>query len=194
MQKSSYLRSLVIFIFLLGSFISFGQTGLTGEDKTEKTIQDIGDVIQIVLPGAAGISTIVLWDKKGAWQFVKSYGTTIALTYGLKYAINKPRPEGATDGHAFPSGHTSSAFSGASFIQLRYGWVYGAPAYALAGFVAYSRLEGYNDRHDGWDVLGGIVVGVGSTYLFTTPYQKEHYELSFSSGEDTYLIGFKYKF
>lgn len=194
MQKSRYLLTLILFVSLLGSSFCYGQTGLTGADKTEKTVQDIGDVLQIVLPGAAAISTVVLWDKKGAWQFVKSYGTTLALTYGLKYAINKPRPEGATDGHAFPSGHTSSAFSGASFIQRRYGWAYGAPAYALAGFVAYSRLEGYNDRHDGWDVLGGILVGVGSTYLFTTPYEREHYELTFSSGDDSYLIGFKYKF
>ena len=194
MQKSRYFKTLLLFISLLGSSFSYGQEGLTGEAKTEKTIQDIGDVLQITLPGAAFISTVVLWDKKGAWQFVKSYGTTLALTYGLKYAINKRRPEGATDGHAFPSGHTSSAFSGASFIQRRYGWAYGGPAYALAGFVAYSRLEGYNDRHDGWDVLGGIVVGVGSTYLFTTPYEREHYELTFSSGGDTYLIGFKYKF
>lgn len=194
MQKSRFIIMLVLLFCMSGSSVSYGQTGLRGADKREKTIQDIGDVLQIVLPGAAGISTIVLWDKQGAWQFVKSYGTTLALTYGLKYTINKPRPEGATDGHAFPSGHTSSAFSGASFIQRRYGWAYGAPAYALAGFVAYSRLEGYNDRHDGWDVLGGIVVGVGSTYLFTTPYQREHYELTFSSGEDTYLMGFKYKF
>jgi membrane-associated phospholipid phosphatase len=194
MEKSRVIITLVLFIFLAGSTFSYGQSGLTGSDKTEKTVQDIGDVLQLAIPGAAAISTVVLWDKKGAWQFVKSYGTALALTYVLKYTINKPRPEGATDGHAFPSGHTSSAFSGASFIQRRYGWAYGAPAYALAGFVAYSRLEGYNDRHDGWDVLGGIVIGVGSTYLFTTPYEKEHYELSFSSGEDSYLIGFKYKF
>ena len=165
-----------------------------GHEKTEKVIQDIGDVLQIAIPAGAGISTVILWDKEGAWQFVKSYGTTIALTYALKLVINKPRPEGATDGHAFPSGHTASSFSGASFIQRRYGWAYGAPAYALAGFVAYSRLEGYHDRHDGWDVLGGIVVGVGSTYLFTTPYQREHYELTFSGAENTYLLGFKYKF
>ena len=133
-------------------------------------------------------------DKKGLWQFTKSYGTTLALTYALKYAIDKPRPDGRTDGKAFPSGHTAVAFSGASFLQRRYGWEYGIPAYAVAGLVAYTRIEGINDRHDGWDVLGGVLVGVGSTYLFTTPYQKEHYELSFKSGGGNYLVGFKYKF
>lgn len=183
----------VLFLFFFSN-LCWAQVQLQTEAKNEKAFKSVGDVIQLALPVAAGASTIILWDKEGAWQFVKSYGTTLALTYGLKYLINKPRPDGATDGHAFPSGHSASAFSGASFIQRRYGWIYGGPAYALAGFCAYSRLQGNNPRHDGWDIVGAFVVGVGSTYLFTTPYQKEHLELSFSSGDNQYLLGMKYKF
>lgn len=164
------------------------------EDRHEKALEDAGDIVQIVLPATAGISTIFLNDEEGFWQFAKSFGSAVAITYILKYTINKPRPEQATDGHAFPSGHTAVAFSGASFIQRRYGWAYGAPAYGLAAFVAYSRLEGQNDRHDVWDVLGGVAVGVGTTYLLTTPYQKEQYELTFCSGKDVCLIGIRYKF
>ncbi|HDZ06414.1 phosphatase PAP2 family protein, partial [Maribacter sp.] len=107
---------------------------------------------------------------------------------------NKPRPEGRTDGHAFPSGHTSFAFQGASFLQRRYGWKYGVPAYLVAGYVGFSRLEGLNDRHDGWDILAGAVVGIGSTYLFITPYMEEHFELSFKSGQNSYALGIVYKF
>jgi len=188
------MKSLVIVFFLVVSSFCCAQSEEQSFTKNEKSIRRVGDIVQISLPFAAGLSTIILWDKEGAWQFVKSFGTTMAVTYGLKYLINKPRPNGATDGHAFPSGHTSAAFSGASFIQKRYGWAYGAPAYAMAGFVAYSRLQGNDPRHDGWDIAAGIVVGVGSTYLFTTPYQKEHYELSFSSSRDTYLLGLNYKF
>ena len=88
----------------------------------------------------------------------------------MKRIIRKKRPEGSTAYNAFPSGHTSSAFQGASFIQRRYGWKFGLPAYVLAGFVGYSRIEGLNDRHDFWDVLGGAAVGIGSTYLFTKPF------------------------
>lgn len=162
--------------------------------KREKTIQDIGDIAQFA-PAAAALSTIFIFkDKKGAWQFTKAFATNLAATYILKYTIDKPRPEGATDGQSFPSGHTAVAFQGASFMQRRYGWQYGIPAYAVAGFVAYTRLEGYNDRHDAWDVLGGIIVGVGSTYIFTTPYQQEHLELTFNSGNNTYMLGLKYKF
>jgi membrane-associated PAP2 superfamily phosphatase len=146
------------------------------------------------MPAVVALSTLIIEDKEGGWQFVKGFGTNLAITYALKYAINKPRPAGATDGHAFPSGHTSVAFHGAAFAQQRYGWKYGIPAYAIAGFVGYSRMAGINERHDGWDVLGGIIVGVGSSYLFTTPYQKEHIELSFSGTNNQYLIGINYTF
>lgn len=194
-MKYTVVFKVTLLSFLLTSYYSQSQNDTSYKEvKTEKTIQDIGDVLNYSMPIAAGLTTIIVGDKKGAWQFAKGFTTNLALTYGLKYAINKPRPEGATDGHAFPSGHTSVAFQSASFIQRRYGWEYGIPAYLLSGFVAYSRLEGLNDRHDGWDVLGGIIVGVGSTYLFTTPYQKEHFELTFSGQKDNYLLGFKYKF
>lgn len=194
-MKYTVVFKVTLLSFLLTSYYLQSQNDTSYKEvKTEKTIQDIGDVLNYSMPIAAGLTTIIVGDKKGAWQFAKGFTTNLALTYGLKYAINKPRPEGATDGHAFPSGHTSVAFQSASFIQRRYGWEYGIPAYLLSGFVAYSRLEGLNDRHDGWDVLGGIIVGVGSTYLFTTPYQKEHFELTFSGQKGNYLLGFKYKF
>ena len=164
------------------------------EIQREKVIEEIGDYAQHAPAITALITILAKKDQRGFWQFAESYGTTLGATYILKYAINKSRPDGATDGYAFPSGHTAVAFSGASFLQRRYGWEYGIPAYAIAGYVAYSRLEGLNDRHDGWDVIGGILVGIGSTYLFTTPYQIDHYALSFKSGDGNYLIGFTYKF
>jgi len=191
MKNSRFLVYTLLFSLFLNAQID---NDSPEEIYLEKTIQDIGDVTHLAMPISIILTTIMIDDKKGTWQFAKSFGANLAITYGLKYAINKPRPEGAKDGHAFPSGHTSVAFHSASFIQQRYGWKYGIPSYVLASFVAYSRLEGLHDRHDGWDVLGGIVVGLGSTYLFTTPYQKMHFELSLSSQKNNYLIGFKYKF
>lgn len=164
------------------------------EIALETSIEKAGDYVQYAPAAASLIAILANGDGEGFWQFSKSLGANLTTTWILKYAINKPRPEGRLDGHAFPSGHTSMAFQGAAFMQRRYGWAYGGPAYALAGFVAYSRLEGINDRHDGWDVLGGIVVGIGSAYLLTTPYMKEHFELSFQNGNGEYLIGVNYKF
>lgn len=164
------------------------------EIRMETAIEKAGDIGQFV-PMAASITLLLVnGDKEGGWQYLKGFGANMGATYALKYAINKPRPDGATDGHAFPSGHTSFAFQGASFIQRRYGWGYGIPAYAIAGFVAYSRVEGLNDRHDWYDVTAGAIVGIASTYLFTTPYQRDHFELSYSSANDSHQIGLTFKF
>ena len=164
------------------------------EIQRERAVEHFGDIGQFV-PAAASATLILLnKDEQGAWQFLKGMSANLTLTYIVKYTLDKPRPEGAVDGKAFPSGHTSFAFQGASFIQRRYGWGYGIPAYAIASFVAYSRVEGINDRHDIFDVLGGALVGIGSSYLFTTPYQKEHFELTFNGSHDQVAIGFKYKF
>uniref|UniRef100_UPI0040482C40 phosphatase PAP2 family protein n=1 Tax=Mariniflexile sp. TaxID=1979402 RepID=UPI0040482C40 len=188
------MKKIIVLIVVILPLFTFSQNIMTLDNRREKTIQDIGDYAQYAPALASLVVIIAEKDKKGLWQFAKSQGTTLGLTYILKYTINKPRPDGATDGHAFPSGHTAEAFAGASFLQRRYGWKYGIPAYAVASYVAYSRLEGLNDRHDGWDILAGIVVGVGSTYLFTTPYQKEHLELSFKGAKGEFLMGVNYKF
>jgi len=172
---------LLIFIF----FISFQQNF-----AQNKSIEKAGDIFLIAVPAAAFGTTLVLKDKKGSWQFTKAFLTNAAVTYGLKVALNKPRPHNNGD-NAFPSGHTSTTFQGASFIHRRYGFKYSVPAYLAAGFTAFSRIDA--ERHDGWDILAGAVVGIGSTYIFTTPYQQEHMELTMSSGNGEYLLGFVYK-
>lgn len=156
----------------------------------KKTIETIGDVILVALPTTALGSTLVKEDYKGTLQLFEGMFTNVAITHGLKITVNKPRPD-HSDNRSFPSGHTSISFQGASFIQRRYGWKYGIPAYALAGFAGYSRIHA--NKHDGWDVLAGAIIGIGSTYIFTTPYQKKQVELSFESSDSQYLLGVVYK-
>lgn len=74
------------------------------------------------------------------------------------------RPDHSND-NSFPSGHTSTAFQGASFIHLRYGFLKGLPAYGVATFVGYSRVHA--DKHYVSDVVAGAALGTLSTYLFT---------------------------
>ena len=180
MSRSKYF----IYVFVL---LCLG-INVNGQNKS---VQTAGDIVLVALPISAITTTLILGDKKGSWQFAKGFAVNQLLSFGLKEVIDKERPDGSNN-NSFPSRHTSTTFQSASFIQRRYGWKYGFAAYALAGFTAYSRLE--SDKHDGWDILGGIVIGVGSTYIFTTPYQKEHFELTFSSDRGDYTIGFKYRF
>ena len=55
-------------------------------------------------------------------------------------------------------------------------------------------MEGPDGWHDIWDVLAGAGIGIGSTYLFTKPYEQEKYQIGFKTLNDGFLIGFKYNF
>ena len=129
-------------------------------------IQQAGDILQLVLPGAAATMTFIRRDLDGAIQLGESEALTLGVTYGLKYTVNEKRPNGGN--HSFPSGHTSASFSAAEFLLGRYGWEYGIPAYALASFVGYSRVE--SREHYTRDVIAGAGVGILSSYLFTESY------------------------
>jgi membrane-associated phospholipid phosphatase len=129
-------------------------------------VEEAGDIIQIALPLGVYGATFAINDTDGRMQLYKSFATTMGVTYALKYGLNRPRPSGGD--HSFPSGHTSAAFSGASFIQRRYGWWYGAPAYLAASFVGWSRVDA--NAHYTEDVLAGAAIGIAATYAFTHPY------------------------
>ena len=88
-----------------------------------------------------------------------------------QFLVKKERPDGS-DNHSFPSMHTSVSFTGAAFIQRRYGWKWGIPAYAVATYVGWSRT--YAKKHDWWDVAAGAAMGIGSAYIFTRPFAQKH--------------------
>ena len=132
--------------------------------------EKLGDNLQIALPVSAFASTFIWKDnQKAQSQFMKTMGTSFIVTHGLKILINKERPNGGD--YSFPSGHTSAAFTGAAFIDKRYGYKVGVPAYLLASFVGWSRVNA--NKHDYWDVLGGIIIGYGSAYIFAKPINKK---------------------
>ena len=95
------------------------------------------------------------------------------------------RPDGS-DLHSFPSGHTAVSFATAAYLQRRYGWVYGGPAYALACYVGWGRC--YSKKHYWYDVLAGAAIGAGSAYIFTRPFAKKH-NLQISPVSDGTNIG-----
>jgi len=169
------------FLFLL-MFFSF--TKYSYADKMES----LGDVLQVLIPSIAYGTTMYMNDKEGEYQFYKSFATNAVVTYGLKYAINRQRPNGGS--HSFPSGHSSSVFQGASFLHRRYGLDYAIPAYVGATVVAYSRV--YANKHYTSDVVTGAIIGVLSSFYFTTEYKKIKIEpMSIING---YGVNISYKY
>ena len=158
----------------------------------KSTIEKSGDILQITLPILAFSSTLI-WtdDSKPFLQFVKTMGTSVIITHGLKRIINKTRPNGGN--YSFPSGHTSSAFTGAAFIQKRYGWKFGVPAYIIASYVGWTRI--YANKHDTWDVIGGGIIGICSAYLFVKPFKNRDINLALLEvNKKEVLVGITYKF
>ncbi|MBT8349149.1 MAG: phosphatase PAP2 family protein [Sulfurovum sp.] len=150
----------------------------TSKTIASDNIETAGDIIQILIPGIAYGTTFYLDDREGRTQFYKSFGTNLAATYVLKYAINSERPNGGD--HSFPSGHTSAAFQGAAFIHKRYGISYGVTAYLGAAFVGYSRVEA--DKHYVGDVIAGAAIGIISSFYFTEPYKGVNITPTHSNG------------
>lgn len=179
-----------IFITLLTAQFSLAQD--TNDTAPQVgTTQKIGDVVLFALPVATLASSFIVGDEKGAWQFTKGLLLTTGVTFGLKLGINKERPDMSND-NSFPSGHTSTVFHSAGFVHRRYGFKYAIPSYVVAGFTAASRID--SNKHDILDVLAGAAIGLGSNLLFTTEYQQEHMELTYTNFEGNHLVGFRYKF
>ena len=141
----------------------------------EHAVERSGDVLMLLLPATAFGSTIIWNDET---QPIISFGvgsaSTFFVTHGLKRLIDKERPNGGR--YSFPSGHTSISFHSAAFLERRFGWKVGIPAYLLAGYVGWTRI--YSENHDIWDVLGGAALGTGIAYVFTKPYQVENLSVS----------------
>ena len=143
--------------------------GLNAQSK--KDIDLSTDILMFLPSAVGGVNSLVKGDYKGIVQHLESGAVTVAATYLLKYTVNKRRPDGS-DNRSFPSNHAGIAFVGASFLQQRYGWEWGAPAYAVAAYVGWGRV--HSDKHDFWDVLAGAAIGVTSGVLLTSPYAREH--------------------
>lgn len=181
MEKLSYKRCFIALIMII-TIISctanncLAQTDLSEPEqfslsRNQRNVKISTDVFAIALPASALIGTLVMQDWKGLLQGVETAAVTAGATYLLKYTVKEWRPD-HSDTHSFPSGHSAVSFASAAYVQRRYGWIYGAPMYAASCYVAWGRC--FSKRHYWYDVLGGAAIGVGSAYIFTRPWAKQH--------------------
>lgn len=140
--------------------------------STQKAVRTSGDILMFVTPVASLATVLALKDWQGLKQGAFAGVTAVGLTFALKYIVDKERPD-HSDNHSFPSMHATVSFAGAAFIQRRYGWKWGIPAYLLSTYVGWSRV--YGKKHDWWDVAAGTAIGVGSAYIFTRSFAKKHH-------------------
>lgn len=149
-----------------------------------KAVRTSTDVICMAMPAATLTTLVAIGDWQGLKQGALTAVTALGTTCILKYSIHKRRPDGS-DYHSFPSMHTATAFADAAFLQRRFGWKIGIPAYVLAAYAGWGRT--FSRKHDWVDVCVGAAIGAGAAYIYTRPFSDRH-NLSiapYSTGTET---------
>jgi len=95
-----------------------------------------------------------------------SYVIMAGLVNGIKYTAKEMRPDGST-ANSWPSGHTATAFVGATLLHKEYGLTR-SPWWSVAGYgvaTATGVMRVLNNRHWISDVMSGAGIGIMSTEL-----------------------------
>ena len=170
----------------LGLAASLGAAfGMMATPASADGVKTAGEILRIALPVAAGGLSLYREDYDGVLQLGVSEVIAEGSSLILQHFIREQRPD-KSDWHSFPSDSAAVAFSAASFLQIRYGWDYGAPAYAVAAFVGYSRVEA--KKHHWGDVLAGALLGWGASEITTIRYS--NFQISASPGYADRPLGF----
>ena len=89
-------------------------------------------------------------------DLIRAQLITEVMVEPLKFATHRQRPDGSNY-QSFPSGHSAVTFAGATVLERHLGWKKAALAYAIAAYVASSRL--HDNVHYLSDVVMGAAVG-----------------------------------
>lgn len=138
----------------------------------DQGLRDVGQGIALALPLVAGGISLYKDDWNGAGQLVLATGATLGTTYLLSHFVKEQRPycKGlpGCDNRSFPSDTAAVAFAPAQYLWNRYGWEYGVPAYALAGFAGATRV--ISGEHRVWDVATSGVIAWVYNWAITGRY------------------------
>lgn len=162
----------------------FGGTGLTltalalrkpliddfhKDQSTRKplgSLSKVGDVSGQLVPNALYTIGMIAAAQSGiaaagpsAQLMIVATAQAVLTTTVLKYTIREERPD-SNQRTSFPSGHSTTAFAFASVVGAEHGWRWGVPAYLLAGFVGWSRIN--DNQHYLHDVLAGATIGMST--------------------------------
>ena len=113
----------------------------------------------------AGVEGRSSWPRLFA-SSLASYAVMAGFVNGIKYTASELRPDGSTR-NSWPSGHTATAFVGATILHKEYGLTR-SPWYSIAGYslaTATGVMRVLNNRHWISDVLSGAGIGILSTEL-----------------------------
>lgn len=139
-------------------------TARAASSKKMDTLFDAGEYIGgATFQFGAAVATYAIGHGIGSPRtqaagadLIRAQILTQSITQGLKVAVGRTRPDGTH--FSFPSGHSATTFATATVLERHFGWKAGVPAYAVATYVAASRLQ--ENRHFASDVIFGATLGI----------------------------------
>jgi membrane-associated phospholipid phosphatase len=114
--------------------------------------------------------------RRKATMMARATIYTALVTTGIKDLHFEERPRKNGDMNSFPSGHASNAFAVAGVAYRNHGWIVGAPAFALASFVCFSRLN--DNAHYLHDVVFGGTIGLSYALGLDTEWSSRDHSRS----------------
>jgi hypothetical protein len=125
-----------------------------------------------VLPQATGEPKTNKVSHLG-FDLLRALFVSQAFTQGIKRTARRDRPTGECC--AFPSGHASATFATASVLERHLGYRAAWPTFAIAAYVATSRL--HDNRHFVSDVLFGSALGIATGWTVVGRHGRSNYAL-----------------
>ena len=113
------------------------------------------------------------FDQAGI--FLLGTGIYVATTHGLKALVIEARPDG--EENTFPSGHTATAFFGATVLAHEFRDTH--PEFVIAGYTFATATGAWriaNNKHWVTDVLMGSAIGIASAELAYILYPKVRHQ------------------
>ena len=151
------------------------QKAESGGKKNTQLLTDfktgIDDYTQFFGPAMVVGLKLVGYEGRSDWPRLlasagMSYAIMAGFVNGIKYTAKEMRPDGST-ANSWPSGHTATAFVGATLLHKEYGLTR-SPWWSVAGYgvaTATGVMRVLNNRHWISDVMSGAGIGIMSTEL-----------------------------
>lgn len=156
---------------------------LQHDQNTRKPLgnwSEAGDLYGQMIPNViytGGMIAAHHWGQNGlaasrAQLMIMASGEAVLISTVAKFIVREKRPD-SNQRTSFPSGHSTSAFAFASVVGAVHGWTWGVPAYAMAAFTGWSRIN--DNKHFLNDIVAGATIGI-STGLGVYYAQKKRLE------------------
>lgn len=158
-------------------------------------LRAFGDMAQIINPVVAAS---VASQAKGLGHFSLVLGESLGIMGVGKYAGNKLNYSFCRRPHnqvPMPSGHTTSAWSAASYVRIQGGeyTLLAAPLYASAAITAYSRVR--SKRHTVAQVIVAILLSEGVNNLaYRSPWMQQYSGITLDFSETSVRLNWSVRF